>query len=56
MKLKPKETEKTFGKDINVFEQLPAKTKELAALKDEMERTTGPRNVALNERIRAKAK
>ena len=50
------QTEKMFEKDVKIFEKLPAKTKESAALKDGAEKTIGPESVGLIEEIREKAK
>jgi len=56
MNPEPAKTAKDFGRDLKTFEQLPAKAKELVVLKDLAEKTTGPENAALNQRIRDKAK
>lgn len=56
MKPKPPETEKDLGKDLKTFEKLSAKTRELELLKDQAEKATGQRSVALNEMIRDKSK
>ena len=56
MKLEPKTNEKNFSKDLKTFEQLPAKTKELELLKDQMEKVTGEERATLNKMIRDKAK
>lgn len=42
------------AKDLQKFEQLPAKTKELSLLKDQAEKATGPENAALHRKIRDK--
>jgi len=42
--------------DLEVFEALPAKDKELARLKDQAEKSSGSENVALNAQIRRKSK
>ena len=55
MKTDQPQAEKVFQKDIKAYEKLSAKTKELVALKDEAEKTTGPENVAINDQIKAKA-
>jgi hypothetical protein len=54
MEQKRPEPEKDPAKDLQKFEQLPAKTKELSLLKDQAEKATGPENVALNRKIRDK--
>ena len=56
MNPEPQETEKNFGKDLKMFEQLPAKTKELDLLKDQAEKSTGQEGVVLNQIIRDKSK
>ena len=56
MKPKSSTVEKNLGKDLKTFEQLPAKTKELELLQDRAEKTSGPENVALHNKIRAKSK
>lgn len=48
------EPEMDPAKDLQKFEQLPAKTKELSLLKDQAEKATGPENAALNRKVRAK--
>ena len=48
----PPEPPKDFSKDLKTFEQLPAKTKELALLKDRVEKATGRESVALDQLIR----
>ena len=49
------EPPKDAAKDLQAFEQLPAKTKELSLLQDQAEKTTGPENAAVNRKIRDKA-
>ena len=56
MKTKPVETTKNFQQDIEIFDQQPGKTKEVAALKDESDKSDGGKKVAINERIKEKAK
>lgn len=56
MNPKAPEPKKDFGQDLKTFEQLPAKTRELDLLKDQAEKATGEESVALNEKIRAKAR
>ena len=51
----PSAKEKDLGRDLKVFERLPAKTKELVILQDQAAKATGPENVALNRKIRGKA-
>jgi hypothetical protein len=45
--------EKDVAKDMKRFEALPAKTKELARLQDEAEKTSGPAAVVLQTKIKA---
>ena len=52
----PEKNEKNFSKDLQTFEQLPAKTKELELLKDQEEKVTGEERVTLNKVIRDKSK
>lgn len=47
----PPKNEKTFAKDMETFEQLPAKTKELEILKDRAEKATGEESSALHKTI-----
>ena len=47
--------EKDFGQDLKIFEQLPAKVRELQLLKDQAEKATGPEGVALDKHIRDKS-
>jgi hypothetical protein len=56
MNPKPHEPEKDLSKDQKVFEQLPAKTKELELLKDQAEKATGQESVALHKVIRNKTR
>lgn len=56
MKPKTQETNKDFVQDMQAFEQLPAKTKELDLLKDRAEKATGGEGVALNKLIRDKSR
>lgn len=49
------EPPKDFSQDLKTFEQLPAKTKELALLKDRAEKATGQEGVALDQQIRDKS-
>lgn len=48
------EQEKNLGRDLNLIEELPAKTKELSALMDASEKATGKERVAVTKRIRDK--
>ncbi len=48
------EAEKKLGKDLETFEQLPVKTKELEALQEKAEKTTGTEKAALHQDIRDK--
>jgi hypothetical protein len=54
MKPTPAEVEKKLGEDIRAFEDLPAKTKDLEALQEQAEKTTGTENAALHQAIRDK--
>ena len=56
MNPEPPKTEKDHGKDLKLFEELPAKSKELELLKDQAEKATGEESAALNKLIRDKAK
>lgn len=49
-------TEKNPARDLETFEQLPAKTKEWAILKDGLEKATGHEKVILHKKIQTKAK
>ncbi len=55
MKPEPPVTEKNFSRDLETFERLSAKTKELDLLKDQAEKATGQESVALNKTIRDKS-
>lgn len=41
---------------MKTFEHLPAKTKEISLLKDQAEKTTGPENAAINQKIISKTR
>ncbi len=56
MKPKPQESPPDFKADMKAFEKLPAETKELSALKDHSEKTTGMERAGLDKKIRTKAK
>lgn len=56
MKPEPPGEKKDFGEDLKTFARLPAKTKELAMLKDQAEKATGPESATLNEEIRVRNK
>ncbi len=56
MKQEAPQTEKEFGRDMQTFEQLPARTKELNLLQHRAEKATGQESVTLNAAIREKAK
>jgi hypothetical protein len=51
MKPKPPEPEKDAAQDLELFEGLPAKTKELSLLQDQAEKSTGPEKEAVNKKI-----
>lgn len=46
---------KNVSKDLETFESLPAKTKDLTRLKEEAEKSDGPRRKALDETISRKS-
>ena len=48
--------EADFGRDLRIFDQLPAKTRELMLLKDQAEKTTGKKSAAVNKSIRDRSK
>jgi lipoyl-dependent peroxiredoxin len=50
------EQEKNLGRDLNLIDELPAKTQELSALMDASEKTTGKERIAITKRIRDKSK
>ena len=52
----PPELEKNLGRDLALIEELPAKTKDLSALMDASEKTTGKERVAVTKSIRDRAK
>ena len=56
MKPAPPAAEKKLGTDLQTFEQLPTKTKELELLQDQAEKATGPEHAALHRAIRDKSK
>jgi len=56
MKKESPEKKKKPGRDLDVFDDLPSKTKELEILKDSAEKAAGPRKAALHEEIRHKSK
>ena len=47
----PPEQEKNLGHDLELIEELPAKTQDLSTLMDVSEKTTGKERVAVTERI-----
>lgn len=56
MKPKPPEPALDLAKDLQTFEQLPARTKELDLLQDQAAKATGKESVAIHQKIRAKAR
>ncbi len=56
MKPKPTEPEKQPSKDLETFEELPEKTKELHRLSEEAEKETGKDREALDRAIQTKSK
>jgi ferritin-like metal-binding protein YciE len=49
------DTQPRLGQDLETFEQLPAKTKELEVLQDQAQKTIGKESLALNQKIGNKA-
>jgi ferritin-like metal-binding protein YciE len=47
-------TQPRLDQDLETFEQLPAKTKELEVLQDQAQKTIGKENLAMNQKIRDK--
>jgi hypothetical protein len=52
----PEKSGKDSGADRKVFEQSPDQTKELELMRDEAEKTTGPKAAALHKAIREKSR
>lgn len=48
------ETEPGLDQDLETFAQLPVKTRELEALQDHAQKTTGKESLALHQTIREK--
>lgn len=48
--------EKNPGEDLKAFDRLPKAAKEMAVLKDDAEKATGPESAALHRTIRRKAR
>ena len=48
-------TAQDLARDLQTFERLPDKTKELDLLKDRAEKAIGPESTALNQVIRTKS-
>jgi hypothetical protein len=55
-KAKTPTTEKDPGQDLATFEELPEKTQELLKLTDQVEKTTGPKQVEITRQIQDKAR
>ena len=47
--------EMDLSRDLNTFEKLPARTKELTLIKDDTENATGEERVALDLKLQVKA-
>lgn len=56
MKPKSSKPEKDTAKDLETFEGLPTKTKELSRLQDQAEKSTGPEKEAVNKKIEGKSR
>ena len=56
MTSEPLKTKVDSDQDLKTFEDLPAKTKELAVLKDQAEKTTGKERAAVDKLIGEKSK
>ncbi len=56
MKPDPVEPEKQLGKDLQTFDKLPDKTKELHLLTDQAEKETGRNRAVLDRLIQQKSK
>lgn len=56
MKPQPPESEKKLGKDLDTFEELPEKTKELHRLTEQAEKKTGEDREALDRAIQSESK
>lgn len=56
MNSEPPKTKEDSDRDLKTFEDLPAKTKELVALKDQSEKTTGKERAAVDKAIAEKTK
>ena len=52
----PPQAEKDFGEDMKAFERQPVRSKELELLQHQAEKATGPEGVAIDAKIREKAK
>jgi hypothetical protein len=56
MKPTPDASTPDLKNDMKTFEKLPAHTKELSALKDHAEKTTGIERMRLDKKIRVRSK
>lgn len=56
MKPKSPKPEKDPAQDMETFDALPAKTKELSLLQDQAEKSTGPEKEAVNRKIERKSR
>lgn len=56
MSAEPIKTKADSDQDLNTFDALPAKTKELIALKDHAEKSTGKERAAVDQAIKEKSK
>jgi len=55
-KLKPKATEKDFGRDLAAFERLPERTKELLRLKEQSDKGADPKQIVSTRQSQTKAR
>jgi hypothetical protein len=55
MKPKPAKPAINFDRDMQVYERLPDRAKELSRLKDEAEKSSGPVRIELDKKIRTKS-
>lgn len=56
MKPKRPKSEKDPAQDLETFEGLPVKTKELSRLQDQAEKSTGQEKEAVNKKIEEKSR
>jgi hypothetical protein len=53
--MKPKKSAKKLQRDLETFEKLPAKTKDLHVLSDQAEKSVGKKRVAIQRKIEKKS-